>query len=271
LEQLEKENRPWEFGATLLISALVFALFILVQTAVGVIFFVTAHLRRPDLDPLEFLAELPADGDLLTVATILAGPVAMAVIYGAIRTRRGMDWKEYLALQPIPTKTMLLWLGGAVSLAAASDGLTLLLGRPIVPAFIAKAYATATFKPLLALAFICVAPVFEEVFFRGFLFRGLEYTWLEGKGAVWVTSIAFGLVHAQYDLYGMLTAVALGAFLGMARWKTGSLRVTCSIGFYASVPTSAKEVNTFIDRADAALYHSKQNGRNCLTNFTDIA
>lgn len=53
--------------------------------------------------------------------------------------------------------------------------------------------------------------------------------------------------------------------------KSGSLRVTCSIGFYASVPTSAKEVNTFIDRADAALYHSKQNGRNCLTNFTDIA
>ena len=52
--------------------------------------------------------------------------------------------------------------------------------------------------------------------------------------------------------------------------KSGSLRVTCSIGFYASIPTSAKEVNTFIDRADAALYHSKQNGRNCLTNFTDI-
>lgn len=52
--------------------------------------------------------------------------------------------------------------------------------------------------------------------------------------------------------------------------KSGSLRVTCSIGFYASVPTSAKEVNSFIDRADAALYHSKQNGRNCLTNFTDI-
>lgn len=52
--------------------------------------------------------------------------------------------------------------------------------------------------------------------------------------------------------------------------KSGSLRVTCSIGIYAAVPASDKEVNAFIDRADAALYHAKQSGRNCLTDFTDI-
>lgn len=53
--------------------------------------------------------------------------------------------------------------------------------------------------------------------------------------------------------------------------KNGSLRVTCSIGLYAAVPESAKDVNLFIDRADEALYHSKQNGRNCLTDFGDLS
>lgn len=52
---------------------------------------------------------------------------------------------------------------------------------------------------------------------------------------------------------------------------TGALRVTCSIGLYAGVPASIKDVNSFVDQADAALYQSKQNGRNCLTDFSHTA
>ena len=40
------------------------------------------------------------------------------------------------------------------------------------------------------------------------------------------TAFAFGCVHAQYDLYGVLTALALGVFLGFARWRTGSVYVS---------------------------------------------
>jgi two-component system, sensor histidine kinase LadS len=51
--------------------------------------------------------------------------------------------------------------------------------------------------------------------------------------------------------------------------ESGNLRVTCSVGLYAGIPNSPKDVNLFVNRADAALYQSKQNGRNCLTSFSE--
>jgi len=226
VEQLEPENRPWHLGATLLLSAGIFLVFVLVQSAVGVAFLVSAALRTPSFDPLHYALSLPANGDLLTLATLLSTPLCLAAIYAAIRTRRGMPWQDYLALRPVPGKTLMLWMGGAVAAAAGSDALTLLLDRSVVPEFITQAYATSTFPPLMWLAFVLAAPAFEEAFFRGFLFRGIECSVLGPKGAVAVTAIAFGFVHAQYDLYGVLTALGLGIFLGFARWKTGSLRVS---------------------------------------------
>jgi len=75
-----------------------------------------------------------------------------------------------------------------------------------------------------AIAFILVAvvlaPLFEEIVFRGFLFRGLANSF----GWVWgalVSAGLFGIAHLQLDVF--LPLAALGFFLAWSYRRTGSL------------------------------------------------
>jgi membrane protease YdiL (CAAX protease family) len=72
----------------------------------------------------------------------------------------------------------------------------------------------------ILLAGALVAPVCEEVFFRGFLLPGIARSmpiWV----AIIVSSLLFGVAHA--DLGSLAPLVAIGLLLGVVRWKTRSL------------------------------------------------
>ncbi|MFH1723245.1 MAG: type II CAAX endopeptidase family protein [Elusimicrobiota bacterium] len=221
-ERPDGRPAPWGLWATLALAAAVAAAFLGAQGVVFGGYAAFRTLRDPGLDVLALAAELQTDGTLLAAALCVSAPIGIALSALCGWSRGGWSAAGYLALVRIELPTLLRWLGCAVLFAAASDGLTLLLGRPVVPEFVAKAYATAAVAPLLWFAFVVAAPAFEEVFFRGFLFRGLEASRLGGRGAVAGTALAFGVMHLQYDLYGMATAVAIGVLLGVARLRTGS-------------------------------------------------
>lgn len=68
-----------------------------------------------------------------------------------------------------------------------------------------------------------VAPVAEEFFFRGFMFRVLAERTNVALGAV-VTGAVFGLVHLPSgDLVGVLVLSLFGVALCLVLWKTASL------------------------------------------------
>ena len=67
---------------------------------------------------------------------------------------------------------------------------------------------------------IVMAPLFEEVFFRGFLFRGFANSWGWGWGAV-ASAAIFGLAHLQLDVFVPLFALGFG--LAWVYHRTGSL------------------------------------------------
>jgi len=86
-----------------------------------------------------------------------------------------------------------------------------------------EAYATAGSLPLLWLALVIAAPLFEELFFRGFLFAGLVSSRL---GAVWtiaITAFVWGAIHLQYEAVDIIIICLLGLILGLARLKTDSV------------------------------------------------
>ena len=67
---------------------------------------------------------------------------------------------------------------------------------------------------------VVMAPLFEEIVFRGFLFRGFANSW----GWVWAalaSSAIFGAAHLQLDVF--LPLAALGFVLAWAYHRTGSL------------------------------------------------
>jgi membrane protease YdiL (CAAX protease family) len=129
----------------------------------------------------------------------------------------------------------LKWLLYLAIFLVASDILTLILSRPIVPPFMGDAYRTATFVPVLYVAIVVVAPIFEEIFFRGFLFEGVRHSRLGPGGAIGMTSLVWAIIHLQYDTYGVSTVFALGLLFGFARLKSGSVYVSIVMHALASL------------------------------------
>ncbi len=79
---------------------------------------------------------------------------------------------------------------------------------------------TAAGAALLALLAVVLAPFFEELFFRGFLFRGLARAWGWPLGAV-VSGAVFGAVHQQLTVF--IPLFALGVALAWVYQRTGSI------------------------------------------------
>jgi membrane protease YdiL (CAAX protease family) len=84
----------------------------------------------------------------------------------------------------------------------------------------------------LALAFIglvIIAPVSEEIFFRGFLYRGLRRSWPKWLAAVG-TSALLALAHGQWNVG--VDVFILSMLLIFVYQKTGNLWL--SIGMHAT-------------------------------------
>jgi membrane protease YdiL (CAAX protease family) len=88
-----------------------------------------------------------------------------------------------------------------------------------------NAYKTAHFTPLLWLAFIIAAPLYEEVFFRGFMFKGIENSRAGPIAAVVITSLAWAALHVQYNFVIIVSIFTGGLILGWARIKTNSIYI----------------------------------------------
>jgi membrane protease YdiL (CAAX protease family) len=75
----------------------------------------------------------------------------------------------------------------------------------------------------LWIGMVIAAPIAEELLFRGLLYRGLVDTRLGAFGAVLVTSLAFGIVHAPgFGWPRMVSTACVGLLLGWLRWQTGN-------------------------------------------------
>lgn len=119
----------------------------------------------------------------------------------------------------------------AVVSAAIAVGFGYLFSTYVIPGEDAQSMMTEMLRnipptPLnIAVRFAAVAliaPIVEELLFRGLLQRSLEHR-LPKWGALLLASLLFGLVHGQLKALPML--VVLGMAMGYVYQKTGSLRI----------------------------------------------
>ena len=73
----------------------------------------------------------------------------------------------------------------------------------------------------LFLAVVIVAPIGEEIVFRGFLQKFLEDYWKDITRAVLVTSLFFAMIH--FNPFWTIQIYLLGIVLGFLAWKTKSV------------------------------------------------
>ena len=216
--------RIWKFWGTTLWGLFIFAAMFAGQIAV-ILWFV---LRQDG--PFDIAAVIHAVGAGLTISlSVIMGLPAVAVAcWVAIRFSR-TPFADYLALRWTSWKNVALGVGSLVLLVAVWDLLSRMLGREITPGFMGDVLKSAQADGalwLLVIAFCVAAPMSEEFFARGFLYRGWSESFLRPAGAIILSSLAWTALHLQYDWFFFGEVFSIGLLFGYLRYRTGSTWLT---------------------------------------------
>lgn len=131
------------------------------------------------------------------------------------------SWREILAFRAVPWRMMGFWVLVYCGYFVVQSLLELIappdLGDIMTPLAGSKHLG-------LAFALIVLAPLIEELIFRGYLFTAWRPTKLGLWGTVILTSLIFTSIHAeQYSGLLLLYLFVFSVILGLAREKTGSI------------------------------------------------
>lgn len=216
---------PPGLKATLGFSAIILALYSALQILVATAFVSAAKAEHPELDLEVYARSLSSNGFCIGVMAVVSGLICTPLTLWFTKLRKNISVRDYIGFKEPLKREWVQWLLFLVAFLFLSDGVSWLLHQPIVPPFMVDTYKTASSLPVLLFAIVVVAPIFEEIFFRGFLFQGIRYSRLGPIGAIGITSLVWALIHLQYDIYGMATVFALGLLFGIARLKTDSIHL----------------------------------------------
>ena len=113
-----------------------------------------------------------------------------------------------------------------------SDELNILVGM-IIPLPDSFLQLEALLKPedplslvLLIITIVIIAPIGEELLFRGFLQTGLEKAWNDVTRSILFSSLFFAVIH--FNPFWIIQIYFLGVLLGFLAWKTNSI-IPCII------------------------------------------
>jgi len=231
----DRSGKPWGLRATLGFSAIIFVLFLAIQFLTVAFFVSFAKAEHPDLDLEAFARTLPSNGLCIAIMVIVSGVICTPLTLLFARLRKNISVTDYIGFKEPSKREWVQWFLILAAFLVVSDGASFLLHQPIVPSFMVDAYHTASSLPALLLAIVVVAPIFEETFFRGFLFQGIRFSRLGPVGAIGITSAIWAAIHLQYDLYGMATVFCLGLLFGIARIKTDSIHLLMVMHSFVSL------------------------------------
>jgi hypothetical protein len=180
--------------------------------------------------PIDLAAAIHVVGAGLTISlsVIMGLPAVLAALWIAIRITR-TPFADYLALRSTRWTNFLIGAVALFVLVAGWDLLSRAVGREIEPGFMVDVLKSARADGalwLLLLAFCVAAPVSEELFARGFLYRGWSESVLSPIGAIVLSSMVWTLLHLQYDWYFLGEVFSIGLLLGYFRYRTNSLWLT---------------------------------------------
>jgi len=217
------ENPPWTGWDVLQIVVLtVFVIAVFVVIAV----YVAHRVLYPHLPVVE-VARMPL---VSVIPQMLAYLVILGFMVSIVKRRPGQSfWKR------LPWNWPPIWISyllGGVVLSFALQGLAHFLPMPKeLP--IDRFFSTSTEAWVLSLFGVTLAPLMEELFFRGFLYPVLARR-LGVVVSVLLTSIAFGLIHAPQ--LGRAWGPVLVVFLvGVALTITRAITKSVAPGFLIHV------------------------------------
>jgi uncharacterized protein len=220
--------RVWKFWGTAFWGLVVFAAMFLGQIAV-----VAWFMLRQDgpIDSDSFGAAVSAvvsQGLTISLSVITGLPAVVAALWLAIRIK-GMGFSDYLALRRFSWTDLLIGVVALTILVMGWDALSRATGREVEPGFMGDVMKSARADGalwLLVFSFCVAAPVTEEFFARGFLYRGWSESFLGPAGAIILSSLVWTGLHLQYNWYFLGEVFSIGLLLGYLRYRSNSTWLT---------------------------------------------
>jgi membrane protease YdiL (CAAX protease family) len=212
------QPRPWGFWATLGWGLLAACAGVLALIGYVVIWMLTHQLRTPDLDDA-FHSELAGVVMWIAPFAVLAGAIAI----------KGASQREYFGLRAMSGRDLLIGVGCLSVLIAAFTALTTMFGIDDGSKFMETTYRASKLAgvlPLMWILVVIVAPVTEELLFRGFLHRGWSSSRLGAPCTIILTSGLWAILHQQYNWACIFFIFLMGLTLGWLRQRSGSTTLT---------------------------------------------
>ncbi len=219
----KKPSGPWGFWPTVGFGLIIGFAYVVSQVLVVGIFAAKNFISNPGVSSSQLMNSL-TNGNVLTAVLFVSTVIGACLTVLFIKIRKGISFKEYLVLNPVKVRTFFLVFGIAVVLLIIAGFVTSGLNQSKFTDQMVQAYQTSSMPVLIWIAVVIFSPVFEEMFFRGFLFAGFNASKVGVTGAIFITAVLWALSHAtQYSVWELLVIFGVGVVFGIVRWKTKSL------------------------------------------------
>src|SRR6266481_2978552 len=223
----QRPPRIWKFWGTAWWGLFIFAAMFVGQIGV-VAWFI---LRRGG--PIDIAAAVQVVGGGLTISlsVIMGLPAVLAALWIAIRISR-TPFADYLALRRPSWTNLAIGVVALFVLVMGWDLLSRATGREVEPGFMGEVLKSARADGalwLLLIAFCVAAPISEEFFARGFLYRGWSESFLRPAGAIILSSVVWTALHLQYDWFFFGEVFSIGLLLGYLRYRLNSTWLTVTV------------------------------------------
>ncbi len=219
-----RSPRIWKFWGTALWGLVIFGgMFAGQMVVVG--WFLFRHEG-----PLDMAAAIHVLGGGVTISlSVITGlPAVLGALWLAIHLSR-TPFDDYLALRRPSWKSVAIGVVALTALVLGWELLSRMTGRESAPGFMMDVLKSARADGalwLLVIAFCVAAPMSEEFFARGFLYRGWSESFLRPAGAIILSSLVWTSLHLQYDWYYFGEVFSIGLVLGYLRYRYRSTWLT---------------------------------------------
>src|SRR5215472_18182987 len=183
-------------------------------------------------------------GSAIAISLLIGNPVQVVTLALAARMT-GEDLLAYFALDLPRWRDVTIAVTGLVVVILVGDALTLASGRDLVPPFQLQIHRSAQAEGALLslwLALIVVAPVSEELLFRGFLFRGFVRDPRDALPGILAIALIWSVLHIQYDWFGASVVFVIGMLLGYVRLYSGSTTLVILLHMLLNLESVAETV-----------------------------
>ena len=164
---------------------------------------------------------------LSTYISMFVGQSFLIVPVLIYLNKKGAPILDSLRINIISKKTASATLILSLGAMVISDEINILIEK-IIPAPESFLQLEALLTPenpismiILIITIVILAPVGEELLFRGFLQKFLEKTWGDVTKAILISSLFFAAIH--FNPYWLIQIYFLGILLGYIAWKTESV------------------------------------------------